>query len=524
MTDADREGEAISWSLIKFLKLPKSKIRRAVTHEITPKAVVYAIEHPIALNENLVNAALARMTVDKMMGYRLSPIAKSYIGARSVGRCQSAGLKLVVDRAKEIHNFIPETYFDLYLNFEKNKTKFKAKYAGSTTRGNVDHLKTQDDVDSVKANCKKDFVIEDMKQKEKQESPKPPFCTATFQQEASSKIGLKIKDAMSIAQKLFESAKITYHRTDDVSFAPEFLPILKNYIESTFGKNAYTTPRTGKKQEGAQEGHECLRVTDVSLTPEAFKQSNANELMCKVYKLIWQRTVASALPNAVISETQYLIDNNNEKFILVSNEVIKNGYRDVYSYADSDDQDEDGPVKETFAKGEILQKCELTDAKRQTKPKPRYTEATLVKTLQAREIGRPSTYSTIVETVLSQNRGYAELQDKSIVPTERGIQLVNFLDRSFNNIINLDYTKNMEKDLDEIAEGKLGKTQFLTEFYGTMENTIKNNPEIKAGIPTADAPACPKCGAPMVARRSRFGKMFWGCSKYPKCNGLVNMR
>ena len=208
----------------------------------------------------------------------------------------------------------------------------------------------------------------------------------------------------------------------------------------------------------------------------------------------------------------------------MSNEVIKNGYRDVYSYADSDDQDEDGPVKETFAKGEILQKCELTDAKRQTKPKPRYTEATLVKTLQAREIGRPSTYSTIVETVLSQNRGYAELQDKSIVPTERGIQLVNFLDRSFNNIINLDYTKNMEKDLDEIAEGKLGKTQFLTEFYGTMENTIKNNPEIKAGIPTADAPACPKCGAPMVARRSRFGKMFWGCSKYPKCNGLVNMR
>lgn len=178
----------------------------------------------------------------------------------------------------------------------------------------------------------------------------------------------------------------------------------------------------------------------------------------------------------------------------------------------------------SFAKGEILQKCELVDAKRQTKPRARYTEATLVKTLQAREIGRPSTYSTIVETVLSQNRGYAELQDKSIVPTERGMQLAAFLDRNFNNIINTDYTKKMEESLDKIASGKETKLEFLTEFYNTLENTIKNNPEIKAGIPTADAPTCPKCGAPMVARRSRFGKMFWGCSKYPKCNGLVNMK
>ena len=238
MSDPDREGFVISWSLVKFLKLPKTKYRRAVTHEITPKAVVKAIENPIPMDDNLVDAGLARMTLDKMLGYRLSPIGKTYVGAKSVGRCQSVGLKLVADREKEIQNFVPETYFDLYVNFEKNKTKFKAKFAGNNTIGNVDHLNSQKEVDAIKANCTKDYVIEAIKKKEKEESPKPPFCTATFQQEASSKLGLKVKDAMAVAQKLFEAGRITYMRTDDTAFAAEFVPILQSYIESTYGKKA----------------------------------------------------------------------------------------------------------------------------------------------------------------------------------------------------------------------------------------------------------------------------------------------
>ena len=523
MSDPDREGFVISWSLVKFLKLPKTKYRRAVTHEITPKAVVKAIENPIPMDDNLVDAGLARMTLDKMLGYRLSPIGKTYVGAKSVGRCQSVGLKLVADREKEIQNFVPETYFDLYVNFEKNKTKFKAKFAGNNTIGNVDHLNSQKEVDAIKANCTKDYVIEAIKKKEKEESPKPPFCTATFQQEASSKLGLKVKDAMAVAQKLFESGRITYIRSDDTTIAPEFIPTLQAYIENTYGKKAWTKPRVGKKQENAQEGHECLRVTDPSLTPDEYNKLDANNLNQKVYKLIWQRTIAAALPNAKISETQYLIDNNGEKFILVSKEITSLGYKEVYAYKDDDAKDDSGIVKETFKKGEVLKNCKLEDAKKQTKPSPRYTEATLIKKLETSGVGRPSTYATIVETVLSTTRGYAELQDKSIVPTERGMQLAAFLDRNFNNIINTDYTKKMEESLDKIASGKETKLEFLTEFYNTLENTIKNNSEINVSAQTTDE-VCPLCGAPMVVRRSRFGSLFLGCSKYPKCRGIKNLK
>ena len=523
MSDPDREGAVISWSLIKFLSIPMSKIRRAVTHEITPKAVIKAIENPIALEADLVDAGLARMTLDKMIGFRLSPIAKTYIGAKSVGRCQSVGLKLIADREKEIQSFIPEVYFDLYVNFVKNKTKFKAKFAGNETIGNIDHLKTQAEVDKVKTNCTKDFVIENIKLKEKEESPKPPFCTATFQQEAASKLGLKVKDAMAIAQKLFEGGYITYMRTDDTAFAAEFVPVLQGYIEDTYGKAAWTTPRVGKKQENAQEGHECLRITNPLLTPESYNKIETGVLNQKVYKLIWQRTVAAALPNAKISETSYLIDNNGEKFILVSKEITKPGYREVYAYKDDDEKDDSGIVRETFKIGEKLKDCKLEDVKKETRPPARYTEATLIKKLETTGTGRPSTYATIVETVLSQSRGYAELKEKAIVPTERGMQLANFLDRSFSNIINTDYTKCMEESLDKIASGQIKKVDFLAEFYNTLENTIKNNKEL-AQASSNEAPVCPECGATMVMRRSKYGKLFYGCSKYPSCHGIINIK
>lgn len=522
MSDGDREGEVISWSLIKFLKLPVAKCRRAITHEITPKAVVNAIENPIKLDQAMVDAGLARMTIDKMIGFRLSPISKTYVGAKSVGRCQSVGLKIIADREREIQNFKPATYFDLYVNFEKNKVKFKAKFAGNNKLGNIDHLKSQSEINAVKKNCIKDFVIEDIKKKEKEESPKPPFCTATFQQEAASKCGLKVKDAMAVAQKLFESGCITYMRTDDTAFAPEFLPDLKTYIEKAFGKTAYTKPRVAKKADTDQVGHECLRVTNLNLTPEEFNKTYTNQLHQKVYKLIWQRTVAAALPNAKISETKYLINNNGEKFILVSNEVTSAGYREVYAYKDDEDK-EDGPVKETFKTGEVLKKTELKDVKKETTPPARYTEATLIKKLQTEGVGRPSTYATIVETVLSTSRGYAELDGKSIVPTERGMQLAAFLDRAFSNIINLKYTKDMEESLDKIANNKLTKLNFLTDFYNTLEDTVKASPEIKATA-VQNVPNCPNCGQPMTMRRSRFGKLFFGCSQYPKCTGIVNVK
>ena len=515
MTDGDREGEAIAWSLVEFLKLKPGTYFRAITHEITPKAVIAAIENPIQLNYNLIEAAHSRMAVDKMVGYSLSPIAKAYIGARSVGRCQSAGLKLIVDKEKEIQNFIPEIYYDLYLNFSKNKTNFKAKYIG-TDKEAIQHLKTEAEVKVIKFKCNGDYVIRDIITKEKQESPKPPFTTATFQQEASSKIGLKVKDAMSLAQRLFESGRITYHRVDSTEMSPEFIEILKNYVEQNFG--TFIQPRKGKTTGNEQNGHECLRVTDPALTPEEFIKVESNALLVKVYTLIWQRTVASVLPNARISETIYNIYNNDQKFTLVSREIIDEGYRKIYKY---NEDNKDDLVKETFSVNEVLQNCELEDQKKMTSPPPRYSEASLVAELKDRGIGRPSTYSSIVETVLSTARGYAKLEDKKIVPTDKGIQLSNFLDRSFSGIINLNYTRDMEECLDDIANGDLTRVDFLQTVHNNIEEAIKNNKENCSEMD--DTKTCPNCGGKMVIRRSRFGKLFYGCASYPECHGIINI-
>lgn len=515
MSDGDREGEVIGWSLVKFLKLPKSKYVRAITHEITPKAVVKAIENPIELDEKLIEAGLARLALDKMMGYRLSGIVKKTVGAKSAGRCQSCGLKIIADREREIRDFVPETYFDLYVNFKKNKTDFKAKYIGTAVK-QVEHLKSEAEVDSAKKLCVGDYIVQGVDKKERQEAPKPPFNTPNFQQEASSKLGLSVKDAMSLAQRAFEAGYITYHRTDDDSISPEFLPILEAYVKKAYGEGAYHKPRAGKKTGDEQAGHECLRVTDPALTPEFLDKKEPNKLLCKVYRLIWQRTIASCLPNAIYSDTGYLIDNSGQKFLLTSKELVKAGFKAVYDY--KDDADKDEAVKETFVKGETLKNCKLTDEKKQTKAPARYTEATLVKKLQASGVGRPSTYATIVETVLSPSRGYAEKDGKAIAPTEKGMKLAEFLDKDFGDVIKLDYTKTMEEQLDEIATGKLTRKAFLSDFYTTMENAIKANPAIaNIGKSSTLDRKCPKCGKQLVIRHGKYGE-FIGCTGWPNCD------
>lgn len=526
MSDGDREGELIAWSLVKFLGVPKNKYLRAVTHEITPKAVIAAIENPIKLSEPMVNAALARLTIDKMIGYSLSPIAKAYVGARSVGRCQSAGLKLVVDREKEIQNFIPEYYYDLYLSFVKHGNSFKAKYIGSEKQ-KVERIKSTEELNEIKFNCKDPYVITDVKQTLKKEAPKPPFCTATFQQEAANKLGLKVKDAMSCAQKLFEGISvggehiglITYMRTDATDLSKEFLPELETYINSTFGPGLYKKPKVGPKAKNAQEGHEALRVVNPALTPTDLRTHIKNELLVKVYDLIWKRTVASALPEAEFSETCYIINSGDQKFKLESSELVSLGYKVIYdSKAEDLEQSQD-----TFSIGEILQETKLFEQAKETQPPARYKEATLIKELQKREIGRPSTYVTIVETILNPTRGYCVLEDKVIMPTDRGMQLAGFLDRSFSNIINLDYTKQLEESLDQIANKKLDKLDFLKDFYRNLENSISNNKETAGSTIGLEQKECPKCGASMVIRRSRYGKLFYGCSQYPKCNGIIGI-
>jgi DNA topoisomerase-1 len=517
--DGDRSGEFISWSLLEYAKVPKDNAFRMIMHEITPKAVLYAMENPVNFDAALVNAEKARQCTDKLLGYGLSPLGKKHMGAKSIGRCQSVGLMLVADRENEILEFIPEKYFNLYLKFKKNGKEFKAKYSGYKNE-KYDKIKSISEIKTIKYHCENSkYVIENVSQTKRNESPKQPFCTATFQQEASSRLGIKVKDAMSIAQKLYEAGKISYIRTDDTDMSPEFLSELKCYVEATYGKTSYKGLRA-KKDTGTitQNGHECLRVTDPELTPELFTKEETNNLATKVYTLIWQRTIASVLPNAVYAETTNTINNNDHKFILTEKILVDPGFRKVYSYRD----DSDEIVSESFKVGDILEDTELEESAKETTPPPRFSEASLVKELQSKNIGRPATYSTIVETILSPTRGYATLEEKQIVPTSRGLQLAAYCKRAFPKLINLNYTKAMEEQLDKIASGKLDWIDYLNVFYDDLTETIEANQE--TGL-ADDVPekVCPKCGSAMVVRRSRFGKLFYGCPQWPSCNGIISI-
>ena len=356
--DGDRSGEFISWSLLEYTGIPKANAARMIMHEITPKAVLYALENPVAFDSALVDAEKARQCIDKLLGYGLSPAAKKHLGCRSVGRCQSVGLMLVADRENEILDFIPEKYFTLYLHFIKNNKEFKAKYIGYQNE-KYDKIKSISEIKTIKYHCENGvYTVEEVSHTKRNESPKPPFCTATFQQEASARLGLKVKDAMSIAQKLYEAGLISYMRTDDTDMSPEFLAELKAYIETTYKKASYKGVRA-KKTAGiiTQNGHECLRITDPKLTPEIFAQKETNSLTLKVYTLIWQRTIASVMPNAVYSETTNTINNNGHKFVLVEKILTDPGFRTVYSYRD----DKDEVISEAFKVGEILENTKLED-------------------------------------------------------------------------------------------------------------------------------------------------------------------
>jgi DNA topoisomerase-1 len=516
-SDGDRSGEYISWSLLEYAKIPKNKAARMVMHEITPKAVLHALENPVSFDDALVNAEKARQCTDKLIGYGLSPEAKKHIGAKSIGRCQSIGLMLVADRENEILDFIPEKYFNLYLNFTKKGKDFKAKYVGYKNE-KYDKIKSISEVKTIKYHCENnDYIIEDVSHTKRNESPKPPFCTATFQQEASSRLGLKVKDAMSIAQKLYEAGHISYMRTDDTDMSPEFLAELKTFVEGTYGN--YKGLRAKKATKAiTQNGHECLRVTDPALTPELFEQEETNNLTVKVYTLIWQRTVASVMPNAVYSETTNTINNNDHKFVLTEKVLVEPGFRTIYSYRDETDE----VLAETFKAGEVLENTRLEEVAKETTPPARYNEASLVKELQRLDIGRPSTFATIVETILSPTRGYATLEEKQIVPTSRGLQLAAYCKRAFPKLINVNYTRTMEEQLDKIASGSLDWLDYLNNFYKDLVETIEANHE--TGLADAvDEKLCPQCNSVMVVRRSRFGKLFYGCSKYPQCRGIISI-
>lgn len=517
-TDPDREGEAIAWSCVKFLKIPKSKYKRATYQAINQKAIFEAIENARDLDMNLVNSAHARGALDKGLGYRLSELSREEVNCRSVGRCQSPTLKIVVDRDREILNFKPEKYFDLYLHFIKNNVDFKAKYVG-TRKKVIKRLNSEDEIESIYKVCKGNpFIVEEIEFKDKYDNPRPPFSTATFQQECASKLGLSIKQSADCAQQLFDDGKISYHRTDSEIFEKEFEDILKDYVKDNFDKK-YVSGKVvkGKNDENSQEGHEALHVLDLDLTPDKFAQECHNDLLVKVYRIIYNRTVATALNPAIISQTTYNIYCKDHKFVLNSRELKFDGYKRVYSYKD-DDEDKDPVVKETFSEGEQLKDCSFESVPKETQPPKRYSEAALVKELKELGIGRPSTYPSIIETIKSETRGYCQVENKLLVSTAKGQILTDFLDKNFNDVVGIGYTSEMEKSLDLIAQGKLDHIKFLHEFFDNLEASVK-----KVSPNNGQGKICPECGSVMKLRKGRYG-MFWGCSNYPKCNHIENIK
>lgn len=523
MTDPDREGEIIAWSLLKFCELPEDKCFRIITNEITSTAIIKALEQPVPLNLNLVNAGFVRIMSDKLIGYGLSPLGKKYIGARSIGRCQSIGLKIISERESEIIDFIPELYFNLFLYFKKENIEYKAKYIGYKEEF-CNRLKRQVDVNGIISTCKNNnYYIHSIKKQTRLEEPKPAFCTASFQYAAASELGLKVKDAMYYAQKLFEGIKIdkecigliTYMRTDSVKISENFLEELKTFTTNKYGIFRY--PGKVEKKVSIQEGHEALRITNPNITPDLLAKYTKNQMLLKVYSLIWQRTIASVLPPAHIEEVQYIITNNGHNFILNSTNLKIPGYRIVYNNKNIDTN-----ITMNFLENEKLTDTRLVIDKKFTQAPERYTEASLVKELQRKEIGRPSTYALTIETLLNPTKGYAILKDGYITPTDRGMQLAGYCTRSFSKIINLKYTKDMEKKLDLIATGKLDWLLYMNDFYRDLETTIANTNE--TGIPSdLKEKLCPVCGSAMLIKRSKFGKLFYGCSRYPSCRCTISV-
>lgn len=519
-TDEDREGEAISYHLKNFLKIPEEKYERITYTEVTKKAVIQALNHPRKIDMQLVNAALDRSCRDKIVGYRLSGIARNNVNARSVGNCQSPGLGMIVDLEEEIENFVPEKFFELYLHFSKNKVDFKAKYNG-TDKEEIKKLKSLDECKTIVADCKKgQYSILSVEKKDSLENPKPPFITSTYQQEVSKKLGIGVKDAMDAAQKLFEGIEIngqhigliTYHRTDSPVLSEEFVNSAKDYITEWYGKDLFVGQKKVKHEENAQEGHEALRVVDVNMTPERLSKLLTNNRLLKIYEIIWKRSVASLCRPAVFANTLYTIQNGKHRFVMNSKELRDEGYRKIYSYSNEDEKEE--VIKETFNENEVLQNTQEEALEKETTPPSRYTEASFLKDLDKRGIGRPSTYATIINTLLDEKRGYVKVIDKKLVPTPLGIALVHFLKQNFPSVVDTSNRAKMEKTLDLIATGKKDYLEDLKDFYNDLEAEIK-----KVNPSEGEEKVCPNCGKPMAIRKGKYG-LFYGCTGYPDCKTI----
>ena len=513
-TDPDREGEAISWHLFDTLGIKENKYDRVLFYEITKDKVLEGIKNPRKIDYNLVHSQETRRFLDRIIGFRLSRLMQSKTSGTSAGRVQSVALKLIVDREREIQAFVQEEYYTITAIFKEFKADlFKYKTEDI-------EIKTIDEVNNILEKLDKDFLLESIESKTKNKASKFPFTTSTLQQEASNKLNFNAKRTMGIAQKMYEGIDIgtetvgliTYMRTDSVRLSDEFTGPTFHYIEENFGKEYVGYVKKSKKTENVQDAHEAIRPTSIYRTPESLKQYLTQDEY-KLYNLIYKRTLASLMSDAKTLGTTIILDNNDYKFKATGSVITFDGYLKVYSeFEDTKDTilpDLTNMLNQKIPSEDIIYEQHFT------KPKPRYTEAKLIKEMEELGIGRPSTYATIMSNI--RDRGYVVVEDKKFVPTEIGFEVTDKLQEFFSNIINVKYTANKENDLDLIANGELEEKKVLTDFYQIFDDTLQKAFQgMEKEKPEETGELCPNCHSPLVIRKGKYGE-FVACSDYPNC-------
>ena len=513
-TDPDREGEAISWHLKDALDLKDSEYDRIVFNEITKGAVTSSFDHARKIDDLMVRSQETRRILDRIIGFRLSKLMQSKTGGKSAGRVQSVALKLICDREEEIKNFKEEEYWTidaLFPNFTASLFKYKDKKI---------EIPNELEAKRIESELSNSYTIESIEEKDKKKQSRPPYITSTLQQDAIVKLNFSSKKTMSVAQKLYEGINlgsetvglITYMRTDSIRLSNDFIKDTYKYIELTYGKEYVGSVKVSKKTENVQDAHEAIRPTSILRTPDKVKEFLTNDEY-KLYNLIYYRALASLMKEAMQKVTTLILDNNNYKFKATGTVTTFDGYLKVYKDFEKS-EDKELPNVSSY-KSSVLVTDKLDLKQHFTEPPARYTEAKLIKEMEDLGIGRPSTYATTMSTIV--DRDYVKLVDKHFVPTEIGIETNNKLQEFFSDLINVKYTAKMEDDLDNIANGDIIWNNLLDEFFRRFEPMVENafdNMEKKEAEKTGET--CPECGGDLVVRKGKYGE-FVACSNYPTC-------
>ncbi|WP_394137044.1 type I DNA topoisomerase [Cytobacillus oceanisediminis] len=524
--DPDREGEAIAWHLAHSLDMDIKSDCRVVFNEITKDAIKESFKHPRPINMDLVDAQQARRLLDRLVGYNISPLLwKKVKKGLSAGRVQSVAVRLIIDREKEIKDFIPEEYWSIDGEFLKGKTAFDAAFYG--LENEKVELKSESEVQKILGKMKGNkFEVASVTKKERKRNPAAPFTTSSLQQEAARKLNFRAKKTMMLAQQLYEGIDlgkegtvglITYMRTDSTRISEIAQSEAAEYIQSSYGKEfLQSEKKKEKKNSNAQDAHEAIRPTSTLKAPASLKEYLSRDQL-RLYRLIWERFVASQMAPAVMDTMSVDLKNGEVIFRATGSKVKFPGFMKVYVEGTDDQAEEKDNMLPDLKEGDEVLKKDIEPKQHFTQPPPRYTEARLVKTLEEQGIGRPSTFAPTLDTI--QKRGYVALDNKRFIPTELGEIVLELILEFFPEILDIEFTAKMEKDLDYVEEGKVNWVQIIDEFYGDFEKHLEKAEKEMQEVEIKDEPAgedCENCGSPMVFKMGRYGK-FMACSNFPDC-------